>query len=52
MKPREPIALMIWILCCACLGLAGWGLSALHQLNRASYLIGVLVGLGAVLVCL
>jgi len=52
MKPREPIALIIWILCCAYLGLVGWGVSALHQLNRGSYLIAVLVGLGAVLVCL
>jgi len=39
-----PAAIAIWIWCCAYLNLAGWTLSALHELNPAGYAIALLVG--------
>jgi hypothetical protein len=40
-------AIAIWIWCCAYLNLAGWTLSALHELNPAGYSIAMLIGFAA-----
>jgi len=45
-----PAAIAIWICCCAYLNLAGWTLSALHELNPTGYAIVLLVGLTALFV--
>jgi hypothetical protein len=42
-----PAAVIIWIWCCAYLNLAGWTLSALHELNPAGYTIALLTGFAA-----
>ena len=42
-----PAAIAIWIWCCAYLNLAGWTLSALHELNPAGYAIAFLIGFAA-----
>jgi len=34
-----PTANLLWVWFCAYFSLAGWTLSALHQLNRAGYLV-------------
>ena len=44
-----PAAIAIWIWCCAYLTLAGWALSALHELNAAGYIIALLIGFAALL---
>jgi hypothetical protein len=43
-------AIAIWIWCCAYLNLAGWALSALHELNLAGYTIALLIGFAALFV--
>lgn len=45
-----PAAIAIWIWCCAYLNLAGWTLSALHELNPAGYVIALLIGFAALFV--
>jgi hypothetical protein len=42
-----PAAVAIWIWCCAYLNLAGWTLSALHELNPAGYAVALLIGSAA-----
>ncbi len=42
---KTPLPLAGWILVCAFFNCAGWGLSAIHQLNLAGYSIAVLGGL-------
>jgi hypothetical protein len=44
MKSRAPNAILIWLWLCAFLNCAGWGLSALHQLNAAGYAAVLLAG--------
>jgi hypothetical protein len=43
--PKTPLPVAGWILVCAFFNCAGWGLSAIHQLNLAGYLVPVLAGL-------
>ena len=45
-----PAAIAIWIWCCAYLNLAGWTLSALHELNPAGYVVALLIGFAALFV--
>ncbi len=45
-----PAAIAIWIWCCAYLNLAGWGLSAIHQLNTTGYAAVLLIGFAVLLV--
>jgi hypothetical protein len=40
-------AVAIWIWLCAYLNCAGWGLSAIHQLNAAGYAVVLAIGLAA-----
>jgi hypothetical protein len=42
--------ILLWVCFCAYFSLAGWTLSALHQLNRAGYLMVSLIGLVVVLI--
>jgi len=42
-----PATIAIWIWCCAYLNLAGWTLSALHELNPAGYAVALLIGFAA-----
>src|SRR5487761_2777106 len=44
-----PAAVLLWVWFCACLNVAGWTLSALHQLNAGGYTVTLLVGLAALL---
>jgi hypothetical protein len=44
MKSRTPNAIMVWLWLCAFLNCAGWGLSALHQLNAAGYAVVLVLG--------
>ena len=44
MKTRPPVAILNWIWLCAFLNCAGWGLSALHQLNAAGYAVTLALG--------
>lgn len=44
MKSRTPNAILTWLWLCAFLNCAGWGLSALHQLNAAGYTVVLLLG--------
>ncbi len=44
-----PTANLLWVLFCVYFSIAGWTLSALHQLNRAGYLVATLIGLAALL---
>jgi hypothetical protein len=44
MKSRTPTAILIWIWLCAYLNCAGWGLSALHQLNAWGYAAALGIG--------
>ena len=46
--PRSPTAPAVWIGLCAFSSCAGWGLSALHQLNALGYAVSFLLGLAAV----
>jgi hypothetical protein len=46
-----PLALRLWVLACALLSAAGWGLSALGQLNRAGYSIALACGASVALFC-
>ena len=45
-----PTANLLWVWFCAYFSLVGWALSALHQLNRAGYLIASAIGLMALLI--
>jgi hypothetical protein len=44
---KTPLPVAGWIVACAFLNCAGWGLSAIHELNRAGYAVVVLTGLAA-----
>jgi hypothetical protein len=45
--PKTPLPVAAWIVLCTFLNCAGWGLSALHELNLAGYSIAILGGLAA-----
>jgi hypothetical protein len=45
--PKAPLLVAVWILVCAFFNCAGWGLSAIHQLNLAGYSVAILAGLAA-----
>jgi hypothetical protein len=45
--PKTPLPAAGWIVVCAFCNCAGWGLSAIHELNLAGYSIAMLVGLAA-----
>jgi hypothetical protein len=48
--PAKGLSLAVWwILFCALCSLAGWGLSAIHQLNATGYLLTFLLAFGALL---
>jgi hypothetical protein len=46
-KTPQPVA--AWIVVCAFFNCAGWGLSAIHELNRAGYAAAMLAGLAGAL---
>jgi hypothetical protein len=46
-QPSTPLPAACWILVCAFFNCAGWGLSAIHELNLAGYSVAVLAGLAA-----
>ena len=45
--PKTPLPVAAWIVICAFFNCAGWGLSAIHELNLAGYSVAVLAGLVA-----
>ena len=50
MNPPMSKILSVWIWGCAYLNCAGWGLSAIHELNAGGYAIALLFGFGLLLV--
>ncbi len=46
-RAKTPLPVAGWIVLCAFLNCAGWGLSAIHELNLAGYAAVILAGLAA-----